>query len=86
MVDVVRQADRDAPVPGALECVADDVGRRVVQADVVERDVEAVLGRVDELGDRLRDLGGVLSPVRERANFDQERSARIFALCARFFS
>jgi hypothetical protein len=51
-----------------------------VEPDVVERDVEAALGLVDEVRDRLRDLGRRLASVGERADVDQERSARSLAL------
>ena len=80
MVDVVRQPDRDPARAGALEGAADDLRRRVVEPNVVERDVEAALGLVDEVRDRLRDLGRGLASVRERADVDQERSARSLAL------
>jgi hypothetical protein len=84
VVDVVGEAHRNAAVAGALEGVADDLCGRVVQPDVVERDVEAVLGCVDELGDRLRDLGRGLPAVRQRADVDQFACAFSFALYARF--
>jgi hypothetical protein len=80
MVDVVGQPDGDPARAGALEGAADDLGRGIVEPDVVERDIEAVLGLVDEVGDRLRDLGRGLPTVAERADVDQERSARSFAL------
>ena len=80
MVDVVGEAHGDAAVAGALEGAADDLGRRVVQPDVVERDVEAALCFVHELGDRLRDLGRRLPAVRQRPRLDQERWARSLAL------
>jgi len=44
-----------------------------MEPDVVERDVEAALGLVDEVGDRLRDLRRRLASVGERADVDQER-------------
>jgi hypothetical protein len=80
MVDVVGQPDGDPARAGALEGAADDRGRGIVEPDVVERDVEAVLGLVDEVRDRLRDLGRRLASVGQRADVDQERSARSFAL------
>jgi hypothetical protein len=78
VVDVVGEAHRDAAVAGTLEGGPDDLFGLVKQPNVVKRDVEAVLGCVDELGDRLRDLGRRLSAVRERADVDQ--------LCARSFA
>lgn len=86
MVDVVRQPDGDAALAGALEGIPDDLRRRVVEPDVVERDVERALGAVDEVGDRLRDLRRGLPAVRQLADVDQLDSARSFALYARFFS
>jgi hypothetical protein len=83
VVDVVGEAHRDAAVAGALEGVADDLFRRIVEPDVVERDVEAALGGVDELGDRLRDLRRCLSAVRQRADVDR---GRLQELCARSFA
>jgi hypothetical protein len=80
VVDVVREAHGDAAVAGALKRVANDLRRRVVEPDVVERDVEAVLRCVDEGGDRLRDLKRGLAAVRQRACLDQERCARSLAL------
>jgi hypothetical protein len=80
VVDVVGEAHRHAAVAGALEGVADDLFRRVVQANVVQRDVEAVLGCVDELGDGLRDFRRGLPAVRQRADVDR---GRLQELCAR---
>jgi hypothetical protein len=80
VVDVVGQPHGNAAVAGSLEGVADDLCRRVVQPDVVERDVEAALGYVDELGDRLRDLRRGLPPVRQCADVDQGDCVRSFAL------
>ena len=80
MVDVVGQPDGDPARAGALEGAADDLRRRVMEPEVVERDVEAALGLVDEIGDRLRDLGRGLAAVRERADVDQDDCALSFAL------
>lgn len=83
MVDVIGEANWDIAVAGSLEGAPDDLLRLVVEPDVVERDVEAVLGRVDELGDRLRDLGRRLSAVSQRADVDRDR---LQELCARSFA
>ncbi|MDQ5821293.1 MAG: hypothetical protein M3540_07635, partial [Actinomycetota bacterium] len=80
VVDVVGEPNRDPAVASALERAADDLRRRVVQADVVERDVEAVLRRVEEFSDGLRDLGRGLPAVRQFADLDQFDSARSLAL------
>ena len=74
MVDVVGQPDRHPAIARALQGAADDLGRRVVQANVVERDVEALLRRVDEVRDGLRDLGRGLPAVRQRADVDRVRA------------
>jgi hypothetical protein len=84
VVDVVGEPNRDAAPARALEGAADDLRGRVVEPDVVEREVERALRGVDEVGDRLRDLGSRLPAVGERANVDQDAWARSFALCARF--
>lgn len=73
MVDVVGEPDGHAARSGALEGASDDLRRRIMEPDVVERDVEAALGLVDEVGDRLRDLRRRLASVGERADVDQER-------------
>jgi hypothetical protein len=86
VVDVVGQPYGDPARAGAREGAADDLRRRVVEPDVVERDVEAALGSIDEIRDRLRDLGRSLPAVGQRADVDQERSALSLALYARFFS
>jgi len=44
-----------------------------MEPDVVERDVEAALGLVDEVGDRLGDLRSSLPAIAKRADVDQER-------------
>ena len=73
MVDVVGQPDGNAARSGALEGAADDLRRRIMEPDVVERDVEAALGLVDEVGDRLGDLRSSLPAIAKRADVDQER-------------
>ena len=80
MVDVVGQPDGDPARAGALEGAADDLGRGIVKPDVVERDVEAALGLVDEVGDRLRDLRRRLPAVGQRPDVDQFACAFSFAL------
>jgi hypothetical protein len=55
----------------ADERAAHDLGRLVVQPDVVERQLERLADRGDELRDTTRDLDGRLAPVRERVNPDQ---------------
>ena len=50
-----------------------DVGGLVVQANVVERELERLLRAVDECGDHARDVDGGLATVRECVNLDHRR-------------
>jgi hypothetical protein len=83
VVDVVGEPDRDPAVARPFERAPDDLRRGVVESDVVEREVERALGGVEEVGDRLRDLGRRLPAVGQRPDPDQDW-ALSFALCARF--
>jgi hypothetical protein len=74
VVDVVGEANGDPALACALERAADDLRARVVEPDVVERQVERVLGRVDEVRDRLRDLGRGLPAVRQGPDVDRVRA------------
>jgi hypothetical protein len=55
----------------ADERVAHDVGRLVVQPDVVERQLERLARLADERRDLVRDLERRLPAVRECVNLDQ---------------
>jgi hypothetical protein len=55
----------------ADERVADDVGCVVLQADVVERDLERPLGPVEERAELARDVERLLPAVGERVELDQ---------------
>jgi hypothetical protein len=69
------------------ERAAHDLGRLVVQANVVERELEGLLGRLDEVGDQARNVQRRLAAVGEGVNLDQTCSfARNDALYARFRS
>jgi MFS family permease len=70
VVDVVGEARRHAASGGAPERVADDRSRLFAEMKVVLRDVERVLRAVEELRDRVRDLGGLLPAVAQRADLD----------------
>jgi hypothetical protein len=63
VVDVEDDPEGDASAPGRLYGAAQPRGCRTAQADVVEGDLEAVGGLVQEAGDqtrnRLRELGAV---------------------------
>ena len=56
----------------------------VVQADVVERELEAPFRAAEELGDLVRDVDGGLAAVAVEPELDQPAAARSEALYARF--
>jgi hypothetical protein len=60
-----------APVLRADQRIPDDVGGVVVQPQVVERQLERVLGRRDEIGDLVRDVEGRLAAFGQCLNGDQ---------------
>jgi hypothetical protein len=67
------------------ECAHDEPLGLALEPDVVEREVERPLGRVEEGCGLARDDGRVLPAVRECPELDQlPAAARIAALCARF--
>jgi hypothetical protein len=78
VVDVVDEPHRDAALVGARERALDDRGEVGRQVDVVDRDLERLLRGPEEVGERVRDLVGLLAAVGQRADFD-----RSSALCAR---
>ena len=85
MVEVVREPDPDTAFDGAHESRADEVRGSAVQAQVVERQIEPRPGRVDEAGDRMRDLVRRLAPVGQEPELeavlrDYPCSARRLAL------
>jgi hypothetical protein len=71
MVDVVCQPDRDTACVRVAQRAADRRREIVGQVEVVDRDVERVLRGADEVGERLRGLGGRLAAVGQRADFDR---------------
>ena len=82
-VDVVRETDGDAARGRPRQRVAHDRTDRAGQVDVVDRDLERLLRRRDELGERVRDLVGGLPAVGERADVYCAVFARSDALYAR---
>lgn len=85
MVDVVEEPHADPTRVRGREGADDEPLGLALEADVVEREVERALGRVQERGGLSRDLGRLLSAVRECPELDQlPAAARIAALCARF--
>ena len=79
MVDVVCEADGDAALVCGPKRPADDRVEVVEEVEVVDRDVERVLRRGEEPGERVRGVGGRLAAVGQRPDFD-----RSWALYSRF--
>jgi hypothetical protein len=84
VVDVVREADRDAALRRGDERALDDLPQVVGQVEVVDRDLERLLRAADEVREYVRRALGGLRSVRERVDVDQDAFARISALWARF--
>ncbi len=63
MVDVVDEPHRDASVLGAVDRSLEDLRGLVVQPDVVERELEALLRSAEELGHLVCDVDGGLAAV-----------------------
>ena len=70
MLVVVGDAELDAARDGVLQRSADDRVEVVGETDVVDRDIEGVLRGAQELGERVRGVGGRLAAVGQRADFD----------------
>jgi hypothetical protein len=79
-VDVVREPDGDAAPGGAGQRALDGRGEIVREVEVVDRDLERVLRRRDEGGERLGRVLGRLAAVGERPELDQGACARSVAL------
>jgi hypothetical protein len=80
MVEVVGEADVDAPRGGGGERINDDRRERVRQPDVVDRDLERALRRRDEVGERVRGLFRRLAAIGERPELYRAAFARCSAL------
>jgi hypothetical protein len=85
MVDVVREPNRDAALRRSDERVPHRVADGAREPQVVEGEVEGLVGAAEEVDDRVRYLVGGLAAVGERACLDQV-FARSEALYARFFA
>ena len=87
VVLVEGEPDGDASSGRVLERPGDQPLGLVGEAEVVDRDVEAALGRRDKAGERLRDLERRLAAVGERPELDQPACCAFMrALYARFAS
>jgi hypothetical protein len=71
VVDVVRDPDRDSPLGRGEERSEHEPSGVRLEADVVERDVEALPGGREEGGDPACDVGGLLAAVGERLEPDR---------------
>ena len=58
-----------------MERVADDRAGRIREVEVVDRDLERLLRRADEGGERVRGVVGRLAAVGQRPDFDAIHSA-----------
>ena len=63
MVDVVDEPDDDTALLRLDQSIGDKRGRLVVEADVVERELQRTLGGAQELGNLACDVGGGLAAV-----------------------
>ena len=86
VVDVVRETDRDAARNRGRECALDDLREVVGEMEVVDRDLERLLGGRDEARERVRRAFRRLRAVGERLELDQRDAfaARWAALYSRF--
>ena len=63
---VVEEADRDSALYRGQERGQDETAGIGFEADVVNREIEALRRLGEELGEEARDVGGALAPVGER--------------------
>jgi len=80
MVDVVGEPDLDPARGGVDERALDDRREGIRQPEVVDRDLERLLGRRDEAGERVRDVLRRLAAVGERPDLYRAALARCSAL------
>ena len=80
MVDVVDEPHGDAALLRVGQRRLDDLGGLVVQANVVERELEARSGGAEELRHLLCDLDRGLAAVAVEPELDQPAAARSCAL------
>ncbi|HEX3255368.1 MAG TPA: hypothetical protein VHQ96_06220 [Gaiellaceae bacterium] len=74
MVDVEREAHGDAALLRFEQRVGDEPRRVLLQIEVVEREIEALLRAGQEVRRELGDLERGLTPVRQRSDVDVRRS------------
>jgi hypothetical protein len=72
VVDVEGEPDGDAPALRLGDRARDDGRGRLGQVEVVEREVEASLGRAEEVRQRPSDVEGALAPVRQGPDVDAQ--------------
>ena len=84
MVDVVDEPDDDAALLRVDQGLGDERRCLVVEADVVERELQRSFGGAQELGNFACDVGGGLAAVAVRPELDHALAARREALNARF--
>jgi hypothetical protein len=70
MVDVVDEPHRDAAGVRVAQRAPDDRDEIVGKVEVVDRDVERMLRRGEEAGERVRGVDGRLAAVDQRPDFD----------------
>ena len=70
-LDVVQEPDVHAAFVCADDRSAHDLGSVVVQAHVVQSELERLACRLDERRHHLRDVGRTLAAVSERSDVDQ---------------
>ena len=70
MGDVVEEADRHPALDGGEERGEHEPARVGLEAHVVDREVEALLGGREEAGQQARDVGGALAAVGEGGQLD----------------
>ncbi len=74
MVDVEGEPDLDAAAPRREESCRDELRRLLLEVEIVEGQVEGLLGLGEEAGRVLGDLERGLTPVQESAERDVRRS------------
>jgi hypothetical protein len=74
VVDVEGEADVDAAPLRLEQGAGDELRRRLLEIEVVEGEVERLLGAGEELGRQLGDLQRGLPSVRQGADVDVRRS------------
>jgi hypothetical protein len=72
VVDVEREAHGDASSRGVRQRAGDEPRGGLLQVEVVEGEIEGLLGSGDEVPGVFGDLEGGLTPVGQRANLDRQ--------------